>query len=274
VADLTPPIPVTKMALRYARTKGLHDQERRNEAKQLAADPEPLARDFADSVQRFAAEYDQQDQPFFPTPRDPPEPKDRETIARTEDIAWLLHRQGTLPVADHPELDADYVEYEVVATRTPGGAKFEQLPGDLTAKTARSALRLDLLLANHIDRTPIVAEVKRRRDADPYVALIQTLTALAHLATPSQYRRLGNHFDGAGFPPQGAPRLDGYVVLYAFGKDKSTFLEELGEYAQDIGAGLVDRPEVAPHLRRLVCLDLELDGNGTLRAGCRWPGAK
>jgi hypothetical protein len=265
VADLKNPIPLTKMALRYGKTKSLSDAKRRDEAKKLADDPAPLARDFADSVRQFGAEYDRPDEPFFPTPRDPPHPK----ISRTEDLAWLLWKQGMLPV-DDSELDADYVEYELVATRTPGRATFEKLPGQTKAKTARSALRLDLLLANHSDRTPVVAEVKRRRDKDPYTALVQMLTSLAHLATPSQYQRLRNNFSEARFAVNDPPRIDGYVLLYDFGKDKSTYLKELDRYAREISKELVNLPGMTPRLRRLACLDLNLNRGGDLHADCRW----
>jgi hypothetical protein len=195
--DPRKPIPLTPMARRYSNTIHAPEGERLKQAQELALDPAPLAEEFAQSVAAFELGYDNPEA-FFPKPRLPPAPK----ISRTEDLSWYLWKQQMLPIRDHSELNADYVDYEVVATRTTGGAVFD----DEQASSAKSGLRLDLLLANSADRTPIVAEVKRERDKDPFTALIQMLASVAHLATPKQYERLRTHFPDAHFAGPGARR--------------------------------------------------------------------
>ena len=51
-------------------------------------------------------------------------------------------------------------------------------------------LEVDLFLANDYDRTPILSEVKLRKDQCPFYALIQLLTQAAYAVTPSQRERL------------------------------------------------------------------------------------
>src|SRR5262249_49078525 len=149
---------------------------------------------------------------FRPSRRYPRPPR-KAGIASGADLAWYVQRQRELRVDGNPHLTADYVDYELSILSTHGDARFD----DAEQTKAGRALKVDLLLANRQDRTPVLAEVKRGRDKDPFSGLVQLLAYIAHLATPSQYGRLRSQLPAGRFPDR-EPRLDGYLLLYDFGK--------------------------------------------------------
>lgn len=75
----------------------------------------------------------------------------RERAPRTEDFAFWLAQCGRLVVAGHPLLECEPVDRELLAARTyaPSGPSQARRSG---------AVRVDLLLVNTADRTPVVAE--------------------------------------------------------------------------------------------------------------------
>ncbi len=245
-------VPYTPIIKRYHDTIGQNEEARLAGAQELAADPSPLAREFADSVTELGARY-HNEAPFYPKPRFPREPREP-GINNGTDLAWQLHRQCRLPVLDDPTLDVDWVEYEVGILSTRGRAVFDTP----ARRPAGGPLTLNLLLVND-ERLPALGEVKVRRDKEPFSALVQLLVYAAHLATPSQYRRLRTHFAEAGFPDVDVPRFDGYLLLFHFGDSNATYLDAFDRVAKETSAGLMQEPAITRHLRRLACLDLDLE---------------
>ena len=47
-------------------------------------------------------------------------------------------------------------------------------------------------------------------------------------------------------------------------------MKELSAQSELLVAALLTRPEVSAHIRRLACLDVELDEHGTAVAAARW----
>lgn len=261
----TPPVvPLTPIYRRYRDVIALHDEPRRDLARDLAKDPTPLAVDFAASVAQMTTSYVNA-APFRPTAR-LPRPPTRPGIANGTDLAWHLHEQGTLTVADAPELAAEYADYELSVLSTRGRAVFD----DEAQTPAGRALKVDVLLANAADRTPIVAEVKFRRDKEPFSAIVQLLAYIAHLTSPSQYERLRTHVPTGDYPAAEVARFDGYLMLYRFGESANTYLDDLLHAAEATSEGLMRQAAVTRHVRRLVCLDLSLDEDAALSATVRW----
>src|SRR3712207_6697509 len=97
------------MLRRYREVIALDDASRLTLAQRLSA-PE-LAADFADSVRAMGNEY-RHTGPFRPQPRYPRPPR-QSTLENGADLAWQVHRQGTLHVDDDESLTVDYVDYEV-----------------------------------------------------------------------------------------------------------------------------------------------------------------
>lgn len=124
--------------------------------------------------------------------------------------------------------------------------------------------------ADPADRTPILGEVKVRRDKEPFAALVQLLAYIAHLSTPSQYARLRTHLPAAGYPEADPPRFDGYLLLYEFGQSPNTWLDPLMEQSTLVSQGLMANPDVRRHIRRLVCLDVQLTAQDAVTATTRW----
>lgn len=262
-----PRVPYTPIYRRYRETIALHDKQRLDEAKRLAADPSILATEFAESIALMQAGYTHKGT-FRPELRVPRPPR-QGGIANGADLAFYLHNQQTLHVTDAPELDARYTDYELSLLSTPNGAVFdneERLP-------AGRALRADIVMSSLSDNTPVIGEVKVGRDKEPFSALIQLLAYIAHLASPSQYERLGEQVPSGDYPPAMPAVFDGYLLLYGYGQSKATYLDELLDQAQKTSHALMAQELVRRHVRRLVCLDLMLGDDkqlvATLRDGWR-----
>jgi hypothetical protein len=76
---------------------------------------------------------------------------------------------------------------------------------------SKRAIVLDLLLENRMDSTPIVAELKIRKDEDALYGLIQCLCAATHLVTVSQ---LANVYGLTSVLRNSGPYLDLYIILF------------------------------------------------------------
>lgn len=271
-----PVVPCTPILRRYHEVNRLSQSKRHEQVLHLVADPTPLVDQFRQSVEQLAAGYDHIGT-FRPKERHPQSTNGAEIVElRTgNDLASKFYEQQKLEVIDHPELNVNWVDYELSILSTPDAAVFdapqEGDEPDADPRPAGRAIRADLLMANATDRTPVLGEVKVRRDKDPYAALIQLLSYIAHLSTPSQYARLRKHIEKAGFPQTDVPRFDGYLLLTDFGATPNTWLKKLMTQTEILAAALLEQPEITRHIRRLVFLDLTLASSGTLTATKRWP---
>ena len=278
--------------------KGVSREAKLVRAKQFVADPASLAALFHDSVAKIAA-YTPANEGFYKS-RTHYEVGDVKASSTTDLALRIRDAGGLSPTAggDVLLLDAeaiqapgvtgvpasalacDFLDRELVATRTTGGATHEG-----------TAVRLDLLLCNIADRTPIIAEVKRTSDVnplkqhykpatdkDPFSALVQALACAAQLATPAQYARLAlwgqtltcgkkDYPAEANIAACDPAVFDVYVVLH--NRPQGTHLSELGVEAERLAALLLAQPSVARHIRRIACLLTTLDA-GELHAQARW----
>jgi len=263
-------LPYTPMYELYREVNKLSRKARRDRANRLAEDATELVNAFAESVTSFST-YRNIEEPFLPTtarkglPEPPPS-----SINRTEDlVAWLAHA-NRCDVPGWPHLSFDYVEREVSVVRTTEKARFAGHP----ELSAGRALVPDLLLVNRQDRMPIVAEVKitkgQQPDKDPFAALIQCLTGLAHLATAHQYERLLRHFGDAHFRELDGepPVMDAYLVLVDF-DPTLTSMKALMESTKRLSCGLTQHEAFRRNVRRITCLDLA-PRHGSLRACLHW----
>jgi hypothetical protein len=269
VDGVKPTIPLTPIVARYkalaTSRKGRHAQ-----AEQDIAQPgELLAREFAASITAFQAYSN--DEPFYPEKPVRTVPTENPDIDSTIDLAYWLSKQGSVTEIDEAhdgghdllpgvrrvpasDLGFDYLDREIVATRKTGGVTFED------GSSPRSALRLDLLLASHDGRVPIIGEAKIKTDKDPYAALIQVLTCAAHLATQRQYERVRLHYGEDRIAPhEGNPTLDLYIILVRFPM-RATLIPELLADASTLSQLLLARPEVNKTIRRIACLEINLAG--------------
>jgi len=186
--DLVPHTPIYQL---FREVKRLDQEERVVRAREIAGNPTSVATAFGDSVRLFGQGYHRTG-PFRDSPRLPPPPKRPEHIASSTEFAWWVHRQGGLPVLDLPELSLTWVDYEASIIRALNDARFDD---DQRSKAGR-ALLPDLLLS--AAGKPVVGEVKIGAD-EPFAAIIQLMTYVAHLATQTQYARLVSNYPDAGF---------------------------------------------------------------------------
>jgi hypothetical protein len=278
--------------------KGVSREDKLLRAKQFVADPASLGALFHTSVATMAT-YKPADEGFYKSRThyevgDVKASSTTDLALRIRDAGGLQPAQSehnpllvaeTLPATDVTSVPGSalacaFLDRELVATRTTGGATHEG-----------TAVRLDLLLCNRADRTPIIAEVKRTSDVDPlkehyepatdkdpFSALVQALACAAQLATPAQYARLARWgrtlAHGKKDLPAEAdiaacdPRVfDVYVVLH--NRPQGTHLRRLGEEAERLAALLLAQPSVAHHIRRIACLLTTLVA-GELRSEAQW----
>ena len=212
-----PIVPYTPILRRYKEVCDLDDARRFDLAQKLNREPGLLAADFSATVAALEVGYDSQAS-FRPKHNEPRVPA-QQGIANGPDLAWYMYRQGKLEVENEPALAVEYAEYELSVLSTRGGAVFDAPVHGATERNERpgsagNPLKADLVLVNAdpADRMPVLAEVKVKRDKEPFSALVQLLAYIAHLASPSQYARLRAHLDGAGFPAANPARFDGYLL--------------------------------------------------------------
>lgn len=212
---------------------------------------EQLAASFARSIEQLH-DYDNRDEPF----RDP------QTKARTEadvddagntvSVALRLRKQGRLEAPGDGSATYRYVEREVVAQRTTGGARFDDPRQELAdGGAASSAMKVDLLLEAE-DGAPTVGEIKIREDKDPICALIQVLAAAALLSTDAQRDRLELHH---GLRSDG--RIDAVILLVQF-PDRA-LMHEARDRACSVASALLHDPRVNAHVRRIVMFEATAD---------------
>lgn len=280
-------IPVTNIMRRYQGLRKMHQADRLEEAKRLVEHPEELATEFAASVAHFASYTNPKDH-FYPPERAKHE--FGEKVKRTNDLVLRLERiQNPLTPVDAVDrviehdagptvypvpaarLPFDYVDRELLLQRTTSPAEWE----DGTAN--RGGVRLDVLLADRADRTPIVAELKLPGDMDPFFALIQALACAAHLATANQYERMREHLPRGRFPQlSAAPRLDVWVLFvepsdHEIGKPpKGRYLAELKAASETLAPRLVAQNSISRSVRRIAGLGMWLDESGSVASDVRW----
>lgn len=160
---------------RYRQLRTMSQHDRLRQAEHLVERPEELATEFAASIAHFA-QYKNVGEHFCP-------PRLDRTFAtgvkRTNDLVLRLQVQPTVVSVgsatrrrEHgwsgrdavaaPRLACDYVDRELLVQRTTR-------PGEWEGGTRnRGSLRLDVLLADATDRTPIVGELKLPRDMDSF----------------------------------------------------------------------------------------------------------
>ena len=280
-------IPITAIMRRYQQLREMSQAERLREAQRLVDQPDELGDEFAASIEHFTPYANLQDH-FYP-----PERAKRtyaEEVKRTNDLVLRLESQGRLVPADAPgrltEHDAgptviavepallacDYVDRELLVQRTTSPAAWEDGRRNL------GGVRLDVLLADATDQTPIVGELKLPGDMDPFFALVQALACAAHLATPNQYERMRRHLHRGKFPKLDGdvPRLDA-AVLFVDPADHSPTQPPKGRYMADLKAAaealaprLLALDSVSASIRRIVGLALKVDDTGTVTADVRW----
>jgi hypothetical protein len=266
------------------RPKGMPQQKRLDDARHLVKHPEELAREFAESVAHFA-KYENIRDPFY---LGRPIREFGKALTRTSDVTSRLRNQRYLMPMDAvdrkskpprggvfavpaKQLAFDYCDCELLVQRTSSPAEWED------GKRNLGGIRIDVLLANTDDHTPIVAEVKLPGDKDPYSALIQALAGAAHLATANQYARMRKHLCVGKFPElRNAPQIDVYVLLVkppgfqAGDSLPGRYMSALTNAADTLAPHLLAQDTTKNSLRRIAALDIRLDTADRIEAKVRW----
>ena len=225
--------------------KGLSQKERLQEAKDLCEKPETLAKMFEEDVEAFAS-YDNEGVPFHSADKNRDKtsfsPKSKTRVV-AQSLITLMDGE-TVEVAGRPDLNFRYVDREIVSARTPK-ATFRTT--DDKVRSADTLPKLDLLLANAGDGTPIVGELKVGDDRDPFYALIQALAHAAMLVTDNQTNRLRAQYPDTF--SQDFEKVDVYVVLV--GSAKGSNWPDFDNYARDLAGKLMQIDSFARRVRRV-----------------------
>lgn len=274
-------IPETPMLALYRELRKAPQKKRLAKATHFVEHPAELAGVFQQSVLDFTP-YEN-DEPFYPADRKPHKPG--KTVKKTYDLVLHLPTVRTLPPEDtdgrlrdsevmnvpKKALAFSYVDKELLVHRSTSydADHKKRTVRWSNGKVNRGGMRLDVLLANAKDNTPIIAELKIREDMDPFFALVQALGCAAHLVTGAQYKRLnnadnlpdspflqsGNAFRGPGKQPW----VDIYVLFIdAAREEKGRYRPELKSKAEQLAPRLLAQPGINEYVRRIAGLDLKL----------------
>lgn len=282
-------IPITPIWRRYQALRAAPQQERLAEAQRLVQHPDELANEFAASVAHFGS-YSNIEDHFYPTERVKRDYADE--IARTNDVVLRLAAQKQLVPEDAPDrlmehhagasvtavpaplLACEYVDRELLIQRTTSPAEWEDGSRNI------GGLRLDVLLADLVDRTPIVGELKLPGDKDPFFALVQAMACAAHLATFKQYERMRRHLRRGKFLElDTAPRVDIWVLsLHSPGHHaglapKGRYMAQLQTAAETLAPRLLAQNGIRRYIRRIAGLDLRPNYPDAVTCEVRWAWA-
>lgn len=211
-------------------------------------DPAHLAADFVESVAQLeevligTGPFHDGDRTLLPPAADI---RKRNHIRNTDELASLLETRPRFRVDRHRNLDFHYLDREITAARAldiQGRPLYQASP-----------VKLDLLLANAEDETPIAGEIKVRADKDPEAALLQGLVYASLLAPSAQRKRLA-----AAYPDvfrRGTPtQVDVYVIVHELPASR----QELLESALASALAILTAPKVSQYLRRICFLEAYL----------------
>lgn len=247
------PVPADFLNARYPmvalyRRLAQPDQGRLELAKRLLATPSVVAEAFKQTIKAMSL-YDN-NEPFYQRRR---EHRPAATLAATKDLALRLGPRatghGVAGAADlglaPGALDFSYVDRELLVTRT---TKAHRDPGFTPPE---QGLRLDVLLAS-LDRSPIVGEIKIKRDRDLSYALIQALACVSLLATANQRARLQRHYPELFWRSDSRP-FDVYLIAVPR-TDRDTFLSQLDGIARDLASELLKLDSITAVVRRVALI--------------------
>jgi len=110
---------------------------------------------------------------------------------------------------------------------------------------------LDQLLAGE---RPIIAEVKIRKDQNPFYALIQALTAAVELLTPAQRDRLRKRYPQS-FPNNDDRTVDIYLIIYQWHQNGAVW-KDLFHHTQETCHALSKITEVQKYITTIAILEL------------------
>lgn len=279
-------IPVTPILLRYQELRRSSQKERLEAAQRLLDRPEEFAAEFGASVSRFAS-YSNVDDAFYPPNR--PNRVPGPTVARTIDLVLRLQCQALLTPSDAANrstrhnagpgviavpaerLACRYVDREILVQRTTSPATWDDGSRNV------GGLRLDLLLVDAEDGTPIVGELKLPGDMDPFFALMQALACAVHLATPHQYERMRRHLPHGHFPDLlQVPRLDVWILsVEAKGvgegdRPNGRYMGALYDAVESIAPRLLALPEIRRSIRRIAWMRMKAGPTDEQVAEVRW----
>jgi hypothetical protein len=227
-------------------------------ATEAARVPARLAARFAKSVMRFSV-YENEDEPFVPEGdqrQGPANADELNAITSTDSLTvfFVQRNNGVGVVEDYNELNFNFVEREVIPTRTTGNAVYED------GTPAQRGKQVDWLLRNGADGTPIVAEIKVGNDKNLFYALVQSLMYASELVTPSQLQRLARHHPECCIDHES---LDIYLVVSNF-NDRSQVQNDIFEATSNLIEGLIGESDISQYVRRIACIDARLNQEGCL----------
>lgn len=194
--------------------------------------------------------YDNQNEAFHDRSRDGrPTPKRLASPDLADQFVVRLYKEKQTKVEE--SLSFNYVDYNISPFRTTSPAVFDS--GVPMTKSGRGGV--DVLLANAVDKTPIVGEVKAPDDTTLLMALIQALTYAIELATPNQQQRLVNAYPGRFQFPATGPSMDIYLLLVRPPKDKWT--NDFHKSVDPLCRDLFEAKFVPTVIRSISCLETD-----------------
>jgi hypothetical protein len=169
----------------------------------------------------------------------------------------------TYSVVEHPELNFNFVDFEISPYRTTGNAKFS----DKSEGTGNGQGGLDLLLCTTNDAVPVVGEIKAERDTNIFLALVQSLVYASELATTNQIARLQRCYSKQFSNRQTPAKCDIYLIYENTGKAPA-----LLDHTLDIVRSLLQSKRcVRQHIRRIAFISAKLSEKRGVEFHCN-PG--
>lgn len=248
---LRPLIPLTPLRHFYDRLRDFESRAfHREAARECVRRPDRVQELIAASVRHFEL-YDNRDEGFHD--RSPGLTGARGENGDLANRTLSLMARGAASVPSHPELEFEFVDYEISPIRTTGSEFEDGTPGTRSGRGG-----VDVLLANRAGRLPAVGELKADTDRNPFLGLIQELTYAVELSTPAQRVRLAAAYPNRFRWPEAGPFIDVVLFLIRYPSDPghAEFLELIRKLASRLAGP--DTP-FSRLVRRVVCLGTDMN---------------
>jgi hypothetical protein len=255
--DLKRMIPLTPIRHFYDRMRDFVSEELHWQLACECFRRTDLLQDLVQSSFEHFCLYQNSDEPFRPSSGNLT-PSRIQNQDSANQLLSLVAQKGAVTVNSSPELEVDFVDYDISPIRTTS-SYFENGRSGKNSGIGGA----DILLSNRKDRLPCVGEIKAETDRNPFLGLIQSLMYAVELSTPAQRARLAQSYPGSFDWPVAGPWIDICLMLirYPQSSRKKDFLDLVQSIVVRV---LAPNTPISRIVRRVSCLLTEMESPGSI----------
>jgi len=227
-------------------------------ANAMQKKPEPLAEMLLRSFQQCIP-FNNWQQPFH-NGRGKGEMQFTEQRLKSEKLA-----NRVLVSLAHPDSEASfpfsYVDYEIRPFRVDFRVGKKRPPNSVTPREGQ----IDILMVDKNNGSPIIGEIKAKKDATLLLALIQSLASAVEFATPNQRARLAHVYSSKNSKNSVCSEVPGVgVCLIQALPPSDDYSRAMAGAVRSICKKLMESPNLQKIISRITCQEVHIEQAGRL----------